>query len=313
MSDEASSPELSNHRSRREPLVTAKRIILPDLARDLLSARVLDEMTARWPDDRIYRFQTYIDEAVFFFKVVREQIESSHVRSVVDVGSGIGLFGRLLATLGVRVTCLEPGSEGFTDVIEMSEIIEQAWTSPSVQFDFRKEYLSDFARQGLRGDFYTCINVIEHVPSFEDFLGEIIYEVGVSGYAYIVFPNYSFPYEPHFSIPTLWSKKLTQKAFSKAIGANRHHLQEPWEFWGDLSFPNYRKTRRIVRALGANYKFSRDTFLSYFSRLSDQRFVSRKGVGFAILRRFRATGLCVGRLIPLAIVPVVDLRISPRS
>lgn len=313
MSDEKSPSDFSHNRTPKRKSSKVATLTLPKLARDLLSTRVLNDQTALWSDDRIYRFQTYIDEAIFFFNIVRYQVKNSNVRSVVDVGSGIGLFGRLIATLGVRVTCLEPASEEFTDVIEMSEIIDQAWTSYSVQVDFRRERLTDFARQGLRGDFYTCINVIEHVPSYEDLLGEIIYEVGDSGHAYIVFPNYSFPYEPHFSIPTLGSKTLTQRFLSKAIGANRHQLQNPWRFWSNLSWPTYRKTLRVIRTSGANYKFSRDTFLSYFSRLSDERFLSRKGVGFRIIRRFEATGQWLGRFIPLMILPVIDLRISPKD
>ena len=291
----------------------ANRLKLPGLSRDFLSTKVLNEKTALWPEDKTYRFQTYIDEAEFFFKIAKSQIEEYGVGSVVDVGSGIGLFGRLMSTLGVRVTCLEPASEGFSDVFEMAEIIDHAWTSRAVKFDFRKEALRDFVHLGVRGDFYTCINVIEHVPNYEDLLREIIIEVGDSGYAYIVFPNYSFPYEPHFSFVTLGSKVLTERFLLKSIAANRHHLQNPWGFWADLSWPTYRKTKRVLQSSGANYRFSRVTFLSYFSRLSDKRFLGRKGRGFRFLQRFKALGAWFGMLFPLPMIPVIDLRIGPRD
>lgn len=297
--------------AQKKSFSKADGISLPGSTRTFLSSKVIEERTASWPADKIYRFQTYIDEAEFFFTICRDQIEISGAGSVVDVGSGIGLFGRLLSTLGVRVTCLEPASEGFTDVVEMAEVIQLAWMPHSVEFDFRREELSDFVQHGLRGDFYTCINVIEHVPNYENLLREIIFEVGDSGHAFIVFPNYSFPYEPHFSIPTLGSKTLTEKFLSQSIEANLHHLQNPWQFWANLSWPTYREARRIVRSTGANYRFSRLTFLSYFSRLSDERFLARKGAGFRILRKFGLLSASLGAILPLRLLPVVDLRINP--
>jgi 2-polyprenyl-3-methyl-5-hydroxy-6-metoxy-1,4-benzoquinol methylase len=59
------------------------------------------------------RFNTYVDEAFFFFGLLMRRSSLKRSMHLLDVGGGIGLLSLLLACTGKKVVCVEPESAGF--------------------------------------------------------------------------------------------------------------------------------------------------------------------------------------------------------
>jgi len=286
--------------------------MVPGRLQPFLSDTALASCTASWDEEKLGRLQVYIDEADFFFSIAESPIRNSGATSLLDVGSGIGLFGMLVATLGIDVTCLDPMSSGFEEAQEMRSAVEEAWIVKSKRPIFRDETLASLPSTSGEFDFITCINVVEHVSGYRDFLLEVAQKIGPAGNAYIVFPNYSFPYEPHFSIPTLFSKALTGRVFEKVIQRNSRKLLNPKGLWDELSWPTQKGAASALQGIPSKVVFSRETLARYFSRLSDKRFLERKGRAFLVMGAIRPLLGAFFLAVPISLIPIVDLRLGPK-
>ena len=150
---------------------------------------------------------------------------------VLEVGSGPGI---LLAHFtkcypALEFTGIEPVGQGF------------AASEPFIQrlakrFPMRLERCGYQQYSGSQSfDLIFLINVFEHLPDWRDFLTFAEQNLNIGGQCVIFCPNYGFPYESHFGLPVIYSKRLTGRIFRKRI-AQHEHKRNAHGLWKSLNF-----------------------------------------------------------------------------
>ena len=254
--------------------------------------------------------RTYISEAKFFKNIVAPDVANLISGSyIIEVGSGIGLLSLHLASLGFEVTAFEPQSSGFNQMNAMRSLISENWKPSAPQVEFREASLNQTTQLEKLADYIFAINVIEHVHNFEELITHAVKAKTPEATMRIVCPNYSIPYEPHFNIPIIFTKRITKFIFGHKIHNSK--IPDSDEFWGDLSWPTQKKLKKILKSKGWNVEFSRDATHEYLNRaFSDSDFIVRKGRIIGSLFKLTSVLAKIVRFVPHAYLPVIDCRIS---
>ena len=262
------------------------------------------------PPEIIDPLRTYISEAKFFKNIVAPDVANLISGSyVIEVGSGIGLLSLHLASLGFEVTAFEPQSSGFNQMNAMRSLISENWKPSAPQVEFKEASLNQTTQLEKLADYIFAINVIEHVHNFEELITHAVKAKTPEATMRIVCPNYSIPYEPHFNIPIIFTKRITKFIFGHKIHNSK--IPDSDEFWGDLSWPTQKKLKKILKSKGWNVEFSRDATHEYLNRaLSDSDFIVRKGRIIGSLFKLTSVLVKIVRFVPHAYLPVIDCRIS---
>ena len=262
------------------------------------------------PPEIIDPLRTYISEAKFFKNIVTPDVANLISGSyVIEVGSGIGLLSLHLASLGFEVTAFEPQSSGFNQMNAMRSLISENWKPSAPQVEFREASLNQTTQLEKLADYIFAINVIEHVHNFEELITHAVKAKTPEATMRIVCPNYSIPYEPHFNIPIIFTKRITKFIFGHKIHNSK--IPDSDEFWGDLSWPTQKKLKKILKSKGWNVEFSRDATHEYLNRaFSDSDFIVRKGRIIGSLFKLTSVLAKIVRFVPHAYLPVIDCRIS---
>jgi SAM-dependent methyltransferase len=258
-------------------------------------------------------FDTYSEEAVFGRRFIALDLERLQPGArVIEVGAGSLLLSCQLVREGFEVTGLEPTASGFSHFQQMQQMVLERATalgcSPRV-LNLTAEDLSGHNRF----DYAFSVNVMEHVNDVE----RVVVNVGrclVVGATYrFTCPNYLFPYEPHFNIPTLFSKRLTEIALSQKI-FNRKDVPDPSGMWRSLNWINVFQVRRISKKLPwLRVIFNRLLLVSTLERISfDKEFSSRRSPAIRkliiLFVRLRLHQLF--RFMPATIQPIIDCRVE---
>ena len=251
---------------------------------------------------------TYLAESLFFAEVVHDGLPHLEPGSkVLEIGGGLGYVSRTLADLGMDVTCFEPASRGFSRMTELSALIDEAWRPIAPKLHWRAEPFTASKVGDERFDYVFATNVLQHVPDPADLVIDASGVLARHGTSRFICPNYTIPFDPHFNIPTFWNKSLAYRIFRRRI--IDYPLQEtPCDFWDDLSFPRARPLRRRVSECGVPIELSRAASLKYLDRLSEPRFLERKGPMFRLLAGPLKRPLHRALVsLPLTLLPIVDL------
>jgi len=208
------------------------------------------------------------------------------------------------------VTCFEPASRGFSRMTELSALIDEAWRPIAPKLHWRAETFTKSKVGAERFDYIFATNVLQHVPDPAGLVIDASRVLARHGTSRFICPNYTIPFDPHFNIPTFWNKSLANRIFRRRI--TDYRLQEaPCDFWDDLSFPRARPLRRRVSEFGAPTELSRAASLRYLDRLSEPRFLERKGPAFRTLAGRLRRPLHLGlRSAPRTLLPLIDLRVG---
>ena len=259
-------------------------------------------------------FDTYVLEAEFFEEVLASDVSmlpsGSHL---VEIGAGIGLLALNLATQGFEVTAFEPEASGFTEMHAMREVVLSNWIGKIPTVNFIDHYIDATTEIGKPADYMFAINVIEHVPEYEQLIVNALRLKSESATLRLICPNYAIPYEPHLEIPIILTKNLTWRIFKKRI--SKSAIPNPVDFWKDLSWPSQRKLEKLLKEMGVVAEFSRDATNHYVRRaLNGPKFIERKGPIFGPLLKISATiAKHVTRFIPIALIPIIDCRITGKA
>lgn len=221
--------------------------------------------------------QTYVTEAQFFENVLASDVSKLPSGShLVEIGARIVLLALNLATRGFEVTAFEPEASGFTEMHAMREVILSNWVGEIPEVNFIDHYIDATTEIDKPADYMFTINVIEHVPEYEQLIVNALRLKSERATLRLICPNYAIPYEPHLEIPIILTKNLTWRIFKKGIAKST--IPNPVDFWRDLSWPTQRKLRRKLNNLGLVAEFSRDATNHYINRaLTDSKFIERKG------------------------------------
>ena len=260
------------------------------------------------------RLIMYVAEAEFFEDVLASDIsklpKGSHL---VEIGAGIGLLALNIANRGFEVTAFEPEANGFTEMHAMREAVLSNWVSNIPKVKFIDDYIDAITKLDKPADYMFAINVIEHVPEYEQLIVNALKLKAESATLRLICPNYAIPYEPHLEIPIILTKNLTWHIFKKRIAKST--IPNPVDFWRDLSWPTQRKLKKNLNNLGLVAEFSRDATNHYINRaLNNSKFIERKGpiIG-SCLKVFAIVAQHLTRFIPMSLIPIIDCRISGKA
>ena len=255
-------------------------------------------------------FDTYVNEALFFWKFMKNLIEQRQPARALEVGAGVGLLSLFAANEIESVISLEPESSGFEKMSTFRKVILDA-SRFKTEPEFKKCFLHQLPGEKTF-DYIYCINVLEHVPEPEKLIEEIYARLEPGGMAWFVLPNYSFPYEQHFEIPIILNKSVTERLFRNKI---EDHKVSPDRkgLWTELSWPTQKALSRFLKSSGWPHQFHKTVLGGYFDRLSEPVFIGRKGGLFKALRPLIKLLKPVIIGLPLRVLPIIEFTIHKPS
>ena len=258
--------------------------------------------------DLLSLFVTYAGEARFGRQYIATDLLClPHGATLLEVGAGCFLLSCQLVREGYQVTAVEPTGSGFSHFNRMRRLILERAQSlgclPMV-LDIPAERLSE--RNCF--DFAFSINVMEHVEDIGATLASVSAGLKPGGHYRFTCPNYLFPYEPHFNIPTLFSKELTERFFRKRIFTK--DISDPMGTWKSINWINVRTVSALAKRLpGFKVSFKRTLLASTLERIVlDEEFASRRPkwirAGISGLVRLRLHYLAAS--VPALFQPIID-------
>lgn len=231
---------------------------------------------------------------------------------IIEVGAGALLLSCQLVQEGFEVTALEPTGPGFSHFEQLRQLVRDRAESlgclPRV-VDLPAEAFTEKNRY----DFAFSVNVMEHVNDVPRVMANIADSL-VAGASYrFTCPNYLFPYEPHFNIPTLFSKKLTEKVLHSRIFDSKS-MPDPAGLWQSLNWIDVLQVRRVARGLaGISATFDLSVLVSTLERVAvDQDFASRRSpaIRIILLLLVRLRLHQIFRFVPAMFQPIMDCRLK---
>lgn len=258
-------------------------------------------------------FDVYAAEAIFGRKYISpDLIVLPAGAKILEIGAGSFLLSLQLVREGFDVTALEPTGDGFSHFQEMRKIILEEGAARDLQpliLDIPVEQL-DF--DGCF-DYAYSVNVMEHVDDVEKALSNVGKGLVVGACYRFTCPNYLFPYEPHFNIPTLFSKTLTERILGSKIFSSQS-MPDPAGTWKSLNWINVIQVGRIVRKQpGLNPSFDRSMLVKTLERIAtDSVFAERRSplIRSLILLIVRSRMHKLFGLLPASLQPIMDCRIE---
>lgn len=257
-------------------------------------------------------FNIYAEEARFGRKYIDlDLLTLPEAANILEVGAGSLLLSCQLIREGFQVTSLEPIGNGFSHFDRMRNVILKVASELNVE-----TFIVDVKAEDLQiretFDYAFSINVMEHV----DDVSLVIERVGRSlrenkRYRFTC-PNYAFPYEPHFNIPTIFTKQLTEKLFSRKI--YEHSMSDPKGTWESLNWIKVSSVKKIVRSRPELIVcFKQSMLKGVFLRMTeDEMFASRRSsivltaIKVLVFLRFHL----LLSMVPASIQPVMDCIIT---
>lgn len=266
--------------------------------------------------DLLPLLDTYCAEARFGRRYIAADIARlPHGARILEVGAGTFLLSCQLVREGFVVTAIEPIGSGFSHFERLRELVRDC----AVVLGFMPHVVNlpgeDFHEKELC-DFAFSVNVMEHVNDVERVMANIASAL-VPGASYrFTCPNYLFPYEPHFNIPTLLSKNLTARVFGRRIFESKN-MPDPLGTWLSLNWINVLQVQRIAAKLeGISVNFNRSLLVDTLERVvSDPHFASRRSpaMRFAMSLLVRVGLHRLLRFLPALSQPIMDCRIQKTS
>lgn len=222
-------------------------------------------------------FETYAAEATFGRQIIDadlKQLEPS--ASIIEIGAGSLILSCQLLREGYQITALEPIGEGFSHFKALQDVVLKVATSankPLAIISSPAEHLN----VNSTFDYAFSINVMEHVSDEKQVITNVMNALKTGAKYRFICPNYTFPYEPHFNIPTLFSKPLTEKVFKKRI-LSHQTLTDPWGTWQSLNWISVLKVKKIIDQLNnSSIMFSRNLLFKMLERaVIDHQFSKRR-------------------------------------
>jgi SAM-dependent methyltransferase len=263
--------------------------------------------------DLVDLFDLFSNEALF----AREWLQPATDRlppggSILEVGAGLALMTCQLVREGFTVSAIEPITDGFSSFARLQKLVIDFAEAEGISFTLLAQPVETFEEVD-RYNLAFSINVMEHVENVEEAIRRVGRSLKPGGAYRFTCPNYRFPYEPHFNIPTLWSKPLTERLFHKSIYQS-DRVSEPEAIWKSLNWINVPQIRRICAGIpGTAVSFNTSMTSDSLERLNtDVAFAKRRsGWMVVIIRGIAATGL--HRLLtylPAVFLPVIDCTVT---
>lgn len=257
-------------------------------------------------------FETYAGEAIFGRGHIEDDLRKLNKSAeVIEIGAGSLILSSQLVREGYDVTSLEPLGDGYSHF----EILREVVIDESKKHNCLPRLLSSTAESldlTNKFDYAFSINVMEHINDPALALVKIINSLKENAIYRFVCPNYIFPYEPHFNIPIIFSKRFTFNTFKDRILSSQT-VPDAIGTWNSLNWINICEVKRYVSMLPATLFFNRKYPVLMLERVTtDSRFASRRSMWVVRLLKM-IVGLKLHlflRYCPLILQPVIDCRVT---
>jgi SAM-dependent methyltransferase len=261
-------------------------------------------------------FDIYAEEAAFGRRYIASDLGSLPLGAkILEVGAGSLLLSCQLIREGFQVTALEPIGIGFSHFEQMRQIV----LARAATLECLPKTLNINAEALTESDLFDyvfSINVMEHVEDISLVIARIAKSLKPGASYRFTCPNYLFPYDPHFNIPTLISKRFTEKILGGKIFGSKKVFDSAGT-WKSLNWINVVQIRKIVQLLpGLKVTFNRCLFVATIERIaSDAHFASRRSsiirIIFLLLLKSQLYRLL--RFIPAALQPIIDCKLQKKK
>ena len=232
--------------------------------------------------------------------------------SILEVGGGAFLLAYELAREGFVITAIEPTGVGFGALEELGELVLEVAARDGVMPRVVRCKAEEF-RSDARYEFAFSVNVMEHVDAPGIAIERVSASLSPGGSYRFLCPNYLFPYEPHFNIPTFGSKALTERLLRRRIQSDTG-TDDPIGVWRSLNWITVPQVRRMAAAdASLSIAFQRRTLASILERaVGDVEFAKRRAPWMVTaIKVLRATRLLrFASLVPATCQPVMDVRLT---
>lgn len=256
-------------------------------------------------------FDLYANEARFGLSLVAPDLAALPAGApILEVGAGILLLSGFLSSLGFRVTALEPLAPAFSHFVAVQRAVRQHFDDVGVRLSLLECPVEELSATAAY-QYVFSINAFEHIRDVERGLANAYRSLESGGVLRVHCPNYHFPYEPHFDIPTLFDKRLTGLVFARRIAASKR-VPFPRETWDSLNWITVSEVRRVLARVGcARPEFHRLAAFDAVERVfRDEVFRARRSAWLVLaLDSARRMGLVRAlRQLPPVLSPVLDVR-----
>jgi SAM-dependent methyltransferase len=232
--------------------------------------------------------------------------------SILEVGGGAFLLAYELAREGFAVSAIEPTGVGFGAFEELGELVLEVAARngivPKVVRCQAEEFSSD-----AQFELAFSVNVMEHIEAPDVAIERVSASLSPGGSYRFLCPNYLFPYEPHFNIPTFGSKALTERLLRRRIQASTR-MVDPIGVWKSLNWITVPQVRRMAAADSSlGIAFQKRTLAQMIERaISDVEFAKRRSAWMiTAIKLLSATRLLrFASVVPATFQPVMDVRLT---
>ena len=270
----------------------------------------------KFSPDLLSLFDVYANESKFGRILIDEDLKNLPPgASILEVGAGSLILSCQLLREGFMVTALEPFGDGFNHFRQLQNIVIGIATQLGCLPQLIDKPAEDLSKQNCY-DMAFSINVMEHVNDVDRVINNVVLALKDGASYRFICPNYLFPYEPHFNIPTLFTKSLTEKVFYKAIN-NNLTLNDPLGTWKSLNWITVTSVKRICTSIqNVNHKMRVDLSIVMIGRVVDDPIFSARRSKWlvnvlSLVVFFKLHYLT--KLIPPAFQPVIDCNIKKVS
>jgi SAM-dependent methyltransferase len=258
-------------------------------------------------------FDTYANEAGFGFSIIEKDIKLlPQGAAVLEIGAGLLLLSGYLSRRGYRIHALEPIAAGFSHFQLLQDAVTAYYEKVGLRLSRIELPIENYTNNGYF-DYVFSINVFEHIQDVERGLSNAYLSLKHQRGLRIYCPNYNFPYEPHFNIPTLINKRLTE-FFLRSLIMNSSRVPEAKETWNGLNWINVAQVRRLfVNRFGIKPAFNRLATHQIIERMfADAKFSERRSrwmmAFLKVMTKVGATRLF--KFTPITLSPVMDLYVE---
>jgi SAM-dependent methyltransferase len=234
----------------------------------LLSEAELERFGRRiWPN-LIGRPATAVNQAKFGLSRILpalDRLTGSDFR-VLEVGAGSMLLSAYLASVGLKVTALEPLTPDFSWFQALQTEVLAYCSREGITFEQVKTLAEEYVAPG-RYDLVFTIHVLEHMRDPLRALENMYQSLKAPGVLLAVCPNYDVPFEPHLGIFLVGlSKSLNSRLYAQRIAAKS-------KVWDGLYFIRYSRLRRHLDESRIRYSFNRCMVRDMFQQLGKDEFL----------------------------------------
>lgn len=222
-------------------------------------------------------FDLYAAEARHGYLFIKNDLNNLPKGSdILEIGAGPMLLSSFLQQDGYKLTALEPSGVGFAHFDHLRDLVlkyaQDNNSSPSIL-----PISAETLQVDSHFDFAFSINVMEHVTDIAIALKRVVQSLNHGGSYHFTCPNYLFPYEPHFNIPTLFSKQLTETFFAKKIFSYQD-LHDPAGMWESLNWVTTPQLSAILKKLPDTHsRLNKKFMVTLLERtLVDKDFAARR-------------------------------------